>query len=317
MKKGSKIALSVLAACLLATTAAGAAEAFPTKNMKIVVPFAPGGAVDVTARFFAELAPKYFNGKKIIIENMEGGGGVVGQNAGAKTAPDGYTILAFTSSAVTNPMTKKTDFTHESFQPVIMYCYDPEVLVVSAESKFKKLDDLIGAAKQNSVSVATPGKSTAHHIAGMIMEQKTGVKFDYIHNNGAAMQITQLLGGHVQAGLMAYGEAKSQISDGKLVVLGVMNDSRIPDMKDVPTFKEKGVDIVYGAWRGFAVPTKTPKDSVATLEKGLEGIAKDPQFVEKMAKAGFPLVYKNSASFTEHVAQDAEDFKKILPLLNK
>jgi tripartite-type tricarboxylate transporter receptor subunit TctC len=319
MKKRLMIALSVMVVFVLVAGTAGAAPAgeFPQKNIKIIVPFDPGGAVDVTCRFLAELAPQYFNGKKIIIENMAGGGGVVGQNAGAKAPADGYAVLAFTSSVVTNPMTKKTDYTHESFTPVIMYCYDPEVLVVSSESNFKSLDDVIAAAKQGSISLCTPGKSTSHHIAGMILEDKTGAKFDYIHNNGAAMQVAQLLGGHVQMGLMAYGEAKSQIVDGKLRVLGIMSDSRDANLKDVPTFKEKGIDILYGAWRGLAVPAKTPKEAVAVLEKGFESIVKNPQYIEKMAKAGYPIVYKNSASFTEHVAQDAENLKKVLPLLNK
>lgn len=301
----------------LVAVSAQSAAGFPRKNMKIIVPFAPGGAVDVTARFFAELAPKYFDGKKIIIENKEGGGGVVGQNTGAKADPDGYSITAFTSSVVTNPMTKQTDYTHESFKPVIMYCYDPEVIVVSAKSEFKTLEALLAAAKKSSVSLCTPGKSTSHHTAGLILEQKTGAKFDYIHNNGAAMQITQLLGGHVQAGLMAYGEAASQLKDGQLVALGVMSDIRIDDLANVPTFKEKGIDILYGAWRGLAVPAKTPKEVVEVLEKGFTQITKDPQYIEKMEKSGYPIVYKNTADFTRHVAQDAIDFKNILPLLNK
>jgi len=290
---------------------------FPEENLKILVPFAPGGAVDVTCRFLAEVAPDYLGGKKIIIENMEGGGGVVGQNAGAKANPDGYTILAYTSSVVTNPMTKETDYTYESFQTIAMYCYDPEVLVVSVDSEFESLSDFISKAKASPVSLCTPGNGTSHHIAGMILQDRTGIEFRFIHNDGAAMQVTQLLGGHVDAGLMAYGEAKSQILDGKLKVLGIMSDQRNEEIPDVPTFVEEGIALDYGAFRGLAVPADTPKEVVEALDKAFEGMINDSRYVEKMATAGYPLVYRGAADFTEYVNQNASDMEKIIPLLNQ
>lgn len=290
---------------------------FPEKDLKIIVPFAPGGAVDVTSRFIAEVAPKYLGGKKIIVENVEGGGAVIGQSQAAKADPDGYTILAFTSSVVTNPITKETDYTHKSFKPVAMYCYDPEVLVVPADSQFNSIEEFIEYGKTNSISMSTPGNSTSHHIAGMILEDRTGVEFEYIHNDSAAMQITQLLGGHVEAGLMAYGEAKSQIMDGKIKALGIMNSERNKEIKDVPTFIEKGIDIDYGAWRGLAVPVDTPDEIVKTLEKAFEGIMNDDELVENMSKSGYPLVFKGSEEFTKYVNQGAVDLEKVLSLLNK
>lgn len=291
-------------------------SAFPEKDLKIIVPFAPGGAVDVTARFLAEVAPTYLNDKKIIVENMEGGGAVVGQSAAAKAKADGYTILAYTSSVVTNALTKETDYTYESFQPVIMYCYDPEVLVVPADSEFNTLEEFIEHGKTTPISMSTPGNSTSHHIAGMILEDRTGVKFDYIHNDGAAMQITQLLGNHVQAGLMVYGEAKSQIMDGQIKVLGIMNRERNEEISDVPTFQEKGIDIDYGAWRGLAVPVDTPKEVVDTLAKAFEEITKDPKLVENFEKAGYPLVVMGPDEFGPYVEQNAIDLEKMMSLIN-
>lgn len=290
-------------------------NAFPEKDLKVIVPFAPGGAVDVTVRFLSEVAPTYLDGKKIIVENMEGGGAVVGQSAAAKAKADGHTILAYTSSVVTNSLTKQTDYTYKSFQPVIMYCYDPEVLVVPADSKFNTLEEFIEYGKTTSISINTPGNGTSHHIAGMILEDRTGIKFDYIHNDGAAMQITQLLGNHVDAGLMVYGEAKSQIMDGKIKALGIMNTERNAEISDVPTFKEKGIDIDYGAWRGLAVPADTPKEVVDTLAKAFEGMAKDPQLVENFRKAGYPLVIKGPEEFGSYVEQNAIDLEKMMSLL--
>ncbi|NPV44264.1 MAG: tripartite tricarboxylate transporter substrate binding protein [Firmicutes bacterium] len=316
-----KICLLILLAMLLLSVGCSKnepeAEKFPTDNLKIIVPFNPGGAVDVTCRFIAEIAPDYLNGHKIIVENMPGGGAVIGQTFVSKAEPDGYTILAYTSSVVTNPMTKTTTYTHKSFQPVAMYCFDPEVLVVPAGSKFNTLEEFLEYAENNEVSVCTPGHSTSHHIAGMILQNRLGLKFNYIHNEGAAMQVQQLLGGHVDAGLMAFGEAQGQIKDGTLKALGVMHDERRSDFPDVPTFKEKGVDILYGAWRGLAVPKDTPDDVVNTLAEAFKGIINDQRFIEKMTKAGYPIIYRGPDEFTKYVDQSAEDFKAILHLLKK
>lgn len=290
---------------------------FPEENIKLIVPFSPGGAVDVTCRFLAEVAQEYLNGKNLIVENMPGGGAVVGQNAVAKAKPDGYTLLAFTTSAITNPMTKKTDFTADSFKPIAMYCYDPEVLVVPANSKYDTLEDFIAAAKEKKISLSTPGYSTSHHIAGLILEDKTGVKFDYIHNDGAPMQIAQLLGGHVECALLAFGEAQGQIAEGLIKALAVMDDKRNEDLKDVPTFKEKGIDINFGAFRGIAAPADTPQEVVDALSKAFEGMINDPEFLKNMEKAGYPTVFKGSDDFADYVDQTIKDLSSILSKLNK
>ena len=284
---------------------------FPEDNLTIIVPFAPGGAVDVTSRFISEVAADHINGNSIIIENVEGGGAVVGQSRAARSEPDGYTVLAYTSSVVTNAMTKETDYTYESFTPVVMYCYDPEVLVVPAESEFNTLEEFIEYGKTNSISMSTPGASTSHHIAGMILEERTGVKFAYLHNDSGAMQVTQLLGNHVDAGLMAFGEAKGQIQDGFLKVLGIMNTDRNPEIPDVPTFIEKGIDIDYGAWRGLAVPVDTPDEIVDALEEAFTKMLNEQRLIDNFEQAGYPLVIRGSDDFTEYVDQNAKDLEVI------
>lgn len=290
---------------------------FPEKDLKIIVPFDPGGAVDVTCRIISELAPDYLNGKKIIVENMPGGGAVVGQTHVSKANPDGYTILAYTSSVVSNPMTKTTTYTHESFQPVAMYCFDPDVLIVSADSKFKTLQEFLDYSKENEVSINIAGIATAHHIAGMILQNQLGAKFNFIHTTGAGMQIQQILGGHVDAGLLTTGEAQGQIMDGTIRALGLMHDVRRQDFPEVPTFRENGVDILYGAWRGLAVPKDTPKEVVDILAKAFEGIIADQRFIDKMTKAGYPIIFRGPQEFTEYVDMEAKNFKEVLPLLQE
>lgn len=290
---------------------------FPEENIKLIVPFSPGGAVDVTCRFLTEVASKYLNGNNLIVENMAGGGAVVGQNAVAKAEPDGYTLLGFTTSAVTNPMTKKTDYTADSFKPIAMYCYDPEVLVVPADSKYATLEDFLETAKKQEISLSTPGYSTSHHIAGMILEDRTGAKFNYVHNDGAPMQITQLLGGHVECALMAFGEAQSQLAEGQVKALAIMSDERNEAIKDVPTFKEKGVDVMFGAFRGIAAPADTPQEIADALSEAFEGMVKDTEFINNMEKAGYPIVFKGADDFAEYVDQTIKDLNSVLSKLNK
>jgi len=316
MKKTVVAILAVM--CLVLAVAGGSfAGEFPEKNIKIIVPFAPGGGVDTTCRMLAEVAPKYLGDKKILVQNMPGGGAVIGQTYVSKAKPDGYTILGYTSSVVSNPMTKETTYDHKSFRTVAMYCFDPEILMVPADSPYETLDDFIAAGKAEELSVATPGFSTSHHIAAMIMESKLGVKFGYVHNQSAAMQLQQLLGGHVDAGMMAMGEAVSYIQDGSLRALAVAVAERDPNLPEVPTFNEEGFDLEWGAFRGLAVPGDTPDETVETLEALLKDMINDPDYAASMKKAGYPLVYRNGSDFATYVDGVAEGLKKVIPTLNQ
>ena len=303
----------------MVTLAAGMSLAadYPSRNPKIIVPFAPGGAVDFTCRLIADVAPKYFGDKKLVVENMPGGGAVIGQTYVANAKPDGYTILAYTSSVVNNPITKKTTYTHKSFQPVVMYCFDPEVLVVPTASPYKTLGDLIAAAKDKELSVATPGFSTSHHVAALVLQKKSGAKFSYIHNESAAMQLQQLMGGHVEVGLMSSGEAQGYMKDGSLRVLGIMQEAAHPDFVGVPTFREVGVDMLWGTFRGLAVPAETPKDVVAYQAEAFKKVTEDPGFLEAMKKAGYPVVYRGPEEFSKYVDEEAAIMQEILPTLKQ
>lgn len=301
-------------AALLAGAPAQAAD-FPEKDVKVIVPFAPGGGVDVTVRMLGEVAPKYLGGKNIIVENLPGGGAVTGQAAGAKAKPDGYTLLAYTSSVVSNPIFKSTPFKHTDFAPVVMYCFDPEILVVPASSPYKTLKEFLDAAKEKPISMSTSGHSTSHHIAAIMAEKKFGAKFNYIHNSSAAQQITQLLGGHVQSAMMAYGEVTSYLKDGSLRALGLMSDDAYAGAENIERFSKLGFDTQWGAFRGLAAPVATPPAVVKALSAAFEKMAADPTFVKRMEDAGFPLVVRGSDDFTKYAAENAAILLEMKPLL--
>ena len=312
-KKSFSVFLSFLLIGLWGSTSL-AAEAFPTKPISIVVPFAAGGAVDVTIRIIAQEAEKDL-GQKIMVINKPGAGAAEGQGFVARANPDGYTLLAITSSVVTNTLTKKVDFTIDSFAPIVLYCFDPEVMYVSAASPFKTLEDLITAGKNAPVTNATHGHSTAHHIASLIMEEKFGMKFKYIHTKGATEQVPMIAGGHVQSGLGAYGEARSMADQGKIRVIGVMSEERDPRIPNIPTFKEKGYPMNYGAWRGIAGPKGLSPEVMDRLSKAFKTALDNKEVKEKFAVAEYPLMSKGPKEFEAYIEADLENIKQIMPHL--
>jgi len=296
---------------------AGGAQAqssYPAKPVSIIVPFAAGGAVDTTIRIIAEDAEKAL-GQKILVINKPGAGAAEGQGFVARSKPDGYTLLAITSSVVTNTLTKKVDFSIDSFSPIVLYCFDPEVMLVSSSTPYQKLEDLIEAGKKKPVLHATPGHSTSHHVAALILEKKTGMKFKFIHTKGAGEQVPMVAGGHAECMLAAWGEARSMVEQGKLRVVGVMSDERDPRLPNVPTFKEKKIGLEYGAWRGIAGPKGIASEVLEKLLKVFQTALNSKDVKDKFAKAEYPLMAKGPKDFDSYMRTDYENVKQILSLL--
>lgn len=289
---------------------------FPTKNIKIIVPYDAGGGVDITCRLVAEAAGKdFFNGHTLVVENMGGGGAVVGQTYVANAEPDGYTMLAYTSAIVNNPLLKEVTFETADFTPIAMCCFDPEILVVPPNSPYKTIEEFMAYAKENTVKVSTPGHSTSHHLAAIQFAKENDLKFEYLHNDSASVQMQQLMGGHCDAALMAVGETTNQILDGTILGLGVMSEERITDLPDVPTFKEKGMDMVLGAFRGLAVQKDTPPEVVKVLTDTFSEILTSDKFITAMKDASIPYEYRNSTDFKAYVEQQVAATTELLPLL--
>lgn len=295
---------------------AQAQQAYPGKPVSIIVPFAPGGAVDTTIRIISEEAEKIL-GQKILVINKPGAGAAEGQGFVARAKPDGYTLLAITSSVVTNTLTKKVDFTIDSFDPIVLYCFDPEVMFVSAATPYQTLEDLINAGKKEAISHATPGHSTSHHVAALILEKKSGMKFKFVHTKGAGEQIPMVAGGHAKCMLAAWGEARSMVEQGKVRVLGVMSDERDPRLPNIPTFKEKGYPMNYGAWRGISAPKGMPPEILAKLVQVLQKTLNTKEVKEKFVKAEYPIMAHGPKEFDTYIKTDFENVKAILSMLKR
>ena len=299
MKMKSLLTQIMVAGSILLTAGVGFAGSFPNKDIRIIVPFAPGGAVDTTSRIIAEYAKKHLpDGIEIKVENRAGGGGVVGQTLAAKADADGYTVLAMTSSVVTNPKLKQVEYKVSDFRPVALYTLDPEVIAVPADSPFKTIEDFIATAKKKPLNVAHAGVATSHHLSGLAMMDKGGVQLTLIPTKGFGAQLQAVLGGHVDAALWPYGEAKSHVDSGAVRLLAVAADSRLEDRPNVPTWEEAGLGVKeWPTFRGWAVPAGTPDEAVTFLADLLGKINQDPEYVAKMKTQGFPLAYRDAAGY--------------------
>ena len=306
----------VAAAMVFATAFTGMAAEFPNKPIDLVVPFAAGGNVDLSCRIIANEMEK-ITGKRFTVLNKPGGGAIVGQTYVAVSKPDGYTMLALTSSFVTNVLGGAASFKKDDFIPVGMYCFDPELIVASEKSGITTYEQFIKAAKERELLNSTPGFSTSHHVASLVFSEKTGAKFKYLHTNGSAEQTVQLAGGHAEVGMTTYAGAASLIDQGKIKVLAVCDDKRIAAMPNVPTMAELGFPFVYGAYRGIAVPKNTPKDVVAWLSDNLGKAMKSPSLIEQFKKAGLPITYMDAPSFTKFLDEDFKSIQGIMHLLKK
>ncbi len=318
MKKSLKTILAFALALVLALSMGASALAdFPEKEVTIVVPFKAGGNVDLCCRIIADEMTKIL-GQQVVVENRAGGGAIIGQTYALTQPADGYTILALTSSFVTNILSGDTEFGMEDAVAIGQFCFDPEIVVVGVDSGITTIDEFMAAAKADSLTNSTPGFSTSHHIASLIMTEQFGLTpFAYMHTDGSAEQVVQLAGGHAQVGLTTYGGAATLIAEGKIIPLAVCNSERHPALPDVPTMAECGYDFVYGAYRGFAVPAGTPEDVVNLLSDALKQAMESEAVVKAFNDSGFPIMYLNAADYQIMLDNDYKSMEAIYYLLDE
>ena len=290
------IAASAVLASSLAVSAS--AQDFPTKTIDLVVPFDPGGSVDTTSRIIAETANTLLESGDINVVNRSGGGGVVGQTFVANAPADGYTVLAMTSSVVTNPQMKGAGYSIDDFKPVALYNLDPEVIVVPAGSPIETAEEFMKTASENALNIVVAGVGTSHHMSGLAIERVSDAQFNYIPTKGFGAQVQAIAGGHADGALWPLGEATAQAESGAVRILAVAAEERIEKFPDVPTFEEAGIDIpIWATFRGWAVPKDTPDAIVATLADLLRRTSETPAYVEKMTSSGYEPTYRDADGF--------------------
>lgn len=285
------VALGSIAAVGLAVAPASAA--YPEKPITLVVPFPPGGAVDTLGRIFAESISAQ-TGKPVIVENRAGANGNIGTEAVVNAAPDGYTVLIGANGLATNPTVyPKRSFNEvNDLAPVAYVGYAPLILVVAYDSPFKTFDDLIKAAKADpkAVSFATSGSGSAPHLASELLKITTKTEMLHVPYKGGSPAKLDLVTGRVSFMFLNPLEAVPQVEAKKLRALMVDSAARISQLPDVPTAKELGYsDLEAKVWWGFAVPKRTPAETVSALNQYINNALQDKKVQTKLEQMAITI----------------------------
>ena len=269
--------------------AAGAWAAYPDKPVQYVIPFAPGGESDIAARFQAQAFRDKYKQDMIVVNKAGAGGGLAWSQMNSMPG-DGYTIVGVNlPHIVLQPLEGVVNFKTEDVTPVYFFHYTPDAIVVSADSPFKTMADLVKAARDKSeaVTIAGSGTNSANHIAQVRFDRELKVKTTYVPFKGTGDMVSSILGNHVSAA-MSYSTLAIQ-QKGKMRMLAVATEKRLPQFPDVPTFKELGFDWVDGAYRGIGVPKSTPPEIRKQVSDVMDAINKDPELRKKMVDGGFEV----------------------------
>ena len=272
---------------------------FPSKSITIVVPWSAGGGTDGLARAIAKEATDVL-GVSVNVLNKTGGQGMIGHLHGMRAFPDGYTLTMITFELATYKALGRSHVEVAGFQPLLQLNEDPSAITVRADAPYKTLGDFLDAARANPerITIGNSGPGSVWHLAALRLQDAAGVEIAHIPFDGAAPAVVQVLGGHIDAVSVSPAEVIQHVQVGRLRILGVMADQRDPAVPDVPTMREQGVDVVFGAWRGLALPAGTPDDVVATLRDGFKQAYDTAGFRDAAAAAKLGLSYLDTDAFT-------------------
>ena len=281
--------IAAFAAAAIFSTAGLAAE-YPARTIRIIVPFAPGGGSDVITRLLAEKMAAEL-AVAVIVENRAGASSIIGTDAVAKAAPDGYTILMTNSAITSNPWLFKLPFDTQKLVPITMIATAPQLLVAHPSAPFKTLKELIAYAKANpeKATIGTAGAGQLSHLAGELLQRSSGTSMTMVHYKGTGNSVSDLLGGQIN---MAFGTAPGfvqHIKNGKLIPLAVSSADRIAALPDVPSAGEilPGYDLTN--WFGFFAPPQTPKPIVDKLYQSILHALANPAINQRLIQEGYEI----------------------------
>lgn len=304
----------------LAAAAPAWAAGYPERPVTIVVPYAPGGATDASARIVAQALEKQTGGT-FIIDNAPGAGTTIGAAKVARAAPDGYTLLwgGLSSHAMAPNLYPRLPFDPvESFEPVSMTASSPYVLAVNAKSPYRSIADLVAKAKAEpgKLNYGTPGQGSSPHLTTELFLDAAGINVQNIPFKGAAPAMTSMLSGDIDFMIDTLTLPVQMIKAGKARALAVTSAKRVPELPDVPTMKESGLNVEAATWFGLFAPKGTPAEIVATLNKAVNAVLKDPAVISRMNQAGFDATPSSAAELAKTVKSENQKWGNIIKAKN-
>jgi tripartite-type tricarboxylate transporter receptor subunit TctC len=304
---------------LLLSLAAGLAhaQAYPSRPVRVIVPFAPGGVADSSARVVSErLGAKL--GQPVVVENRPGASGNIGSAAVAASAPDGYTLLlGFDGTMVINPhvYAKLPWDTLRDFAPVTKLGDATLILVAHPSVAAKDVRELISL--KQPFSYGTAGTGSTPHLAGELLAQRTGIALAHVPYKGGGQAMGDVVGGQIPLVFTAVATAQQFVRSGRLKGLGVSAAKRSDSLPEVPTFIESGLEgFVVDSWTGILAPARTPRDVVERLQKEIHAVLGEPEIRSRYATLGIEPVGNTPQEFTGQIRADLARWEKVVKQAN-
>ena len=310
------IRASLISLCALAL-APSAQAAWPDKPIRLIVPAAPGGTTDITARLLSEKLGAEL-GTTVVVENRAGAAGIIGTQALLQSAPDGYTI-GFGNigpNGINYSLYKKLPYKHTDFSPITLVISVPNVLVVNSKSPYKTVKDLVDAIKNDpkgNYSFASSGTGQSPHMSAEMFAQRTGLTLTHIPFKGMGPAVAALLGGQVTFAIDNLPSSIEFIRSGQFRALAVTGAERSAQLPDVPTMAEAGIkDMVVTAWFGFVAPAGTPPDIINKIQQATKKVLAMPDIQKRFAEMGGVPGGNTPAEFGAFMDKERESWRKIV-----
>ena len=306
----------ILSAALFPCAASAAADDYPTRPIRLIVPFAPGGSADNLARTIQPGLGETL-GQSLVIDNRPGASSIIGTDLTAKAAPDGYTLLLITTTHTVNPalMPKLPFDALKDFAPVSLVVSQPNILVVHPSVPAKTVKELVALAKAkpNTLNFASGGNGSSPHLSGELLKLVTGIQITHVPYKGSGPGITDLLGGHVQLMFAGPLGVEQHIKGGRLRALAVADARRSVVLPDVPTMAEGGVPgVETGTWYGMLAPARTPPALIDTVYRAIAKVLQLPDLKARLLAQGVDIVASPPQQFAAFLRSEVAKWAKVV-----
>ena len=303
------------ASLVLASLGVHAAEPFPSRTIRVVVPFTPGGGTDVVGRELI-IGMQRTLGQALIIDNKPGAGTVIGTDIVAKAPADGYTLLLTTSAiAINDSLVKKLPYdTQKDITEVALICTGPNLLVTHPNSRFKSVADVIAAARAapGKLSYASSGNGSSVHLAGELFKTMAKIDLTHVPYRGAGPGYNDLIGGQVDLLFGTAGGVAKLVAGGKMRALGVTSTRRIAAYKDVPTIAETVPGYEADVWYAMFAPAGTPPAVIASINAAIRTAAETPAYKERLVHDGLTVAVNTPAQMTQLMRAEEARWRKVV-----
>lgn len=296
---------------------------YPTRPITMIVPFPPGGVTDTVARPIADALGKAL-GQQVVVENKAGAGGAIGTGEAARAKPDGYTILLMLSSISILPeadkiLGRKAAYNTTDFKPIARITADPTVLVVSAKSPWKTVDEFVAAARQapGKVDYGSSGIYGSMHVPMAMLEKNADIKMTHVPYTGAGPAVAALLGGQVDAISTGPSSILQHVKAGTVRPLAHWGDKPLDALPDTPSLADKGYDVKFVQWSGIFVPKDVPAEVIKRLRDAAKTVANNPDVQAKILAAGSPIDYLDADAFQAYWDEDDALLRKAVQDIGK